>query len=150
MKKVFLATSFSGQVDIRSGAVLPAFRQFIEHLLVELRKRELEVFAAIEYEGWMIVNDVPPEIGVQKDLTEVEGADVVIALVHDKPSAGLQFEIGYAVAKGKQVVLAQDASEQLAYFNQGAVSGGLVTLVTYSDTSELVNQLIIATNAIAE
>lgn len=59
----------------------------------------------------------------------------------------MQFEIGYAVAKDKQIILARHNDEQLAYFNQGVVSSGLMTLVTYEDTLALVNQLVVAINA---
>lgn len=149
MKKVFLSTSFSGKVEV-SGEVLPEFRAFIEAILDALREEDLEVFAAVEDEGWMIANDVPAEIGVQKDLAEIDAADVVVALVHDKPSAGVQFEIGYAVAKGKQVILARHEHEQLAYFNQGVVSSGLMTLVTYNGDGSLVSQLVVAINAPTE
>lgn len=150
MKKAFLSTSFSGKVDEASGEVLPEFRAFIEAILQALREEDLEVFAAIEDEGWMVANDVPAEVGVQKDLAEINAADVIVALVHDKPSAGVQFEIGYAVAKGKQVILARHEHDQLAYFNQGVVSSGLMTLVTYEDTAALINQLVVAINAPTE
>jgi nucleoside 2-deoxyribosyltransferase len=147
MKKVFLGTSFSGQVDTH-GSILPEFRRSIEQLLEGLRKNELEIFAAVEHEDFMIRADVPPEIGVKKDLDEIDAADVVVALIDDKPSAGLQFELGYAIAKGKQVVLAQHAANhQLAYFNQGAISAGLLTLVEYDTIDALIQQLTVAINA---
>jgi nucleoside 2-deoxyribosyltransferase len=146
MKKVFLSTSFSGQVD-EYGAILPEFRKSIESLLEGLRKSELEVFAAVEHDGWMIAANVPPEIGVQKDLEELDTAEVLLALMDDKPSAGVQFELGYAVAKGKRVVLARHSAGQLVYFNQGVVSAGMMTLVEYDDIAGLVRQLPIAINA---
>lgn len=147
MKRLFLATSFSGQVDETTSRVLPGFRQFITQILEGLRRNELEVFAAIEHEGWMVAADMPAEIGVRKDLDEIDAADVMVALVHDKPSVGVQFELGYAVAKSKKVILACAAGEQLAYFNQGAAGAGLVTVVSYDDTNSLINQLVIAANA---
>lgn len=147
MKKVFLSTSFSGQVDADSGAVAPELRRFIEDLLQALRKEELEVFAAIEHEGWMLSANVPPEVGVQKDIAELDAADVLVALVDDKPSAGVQFELGYAVAKEKQAVLAHSANATLAYFNQGVVSAGLVTLISYDNPAALAAQLTVAINA---
>jgi nucleoside 2-deoxyribosyltransferase len=150
MSKIFLATSFSGQVGKITAQVLPEVRQFITQILEGLRSNELEVFAAIEHEGWMIAADVSPEIGVQKDLSEVDASDTLIALVHDKPSAGVQFELGYAIAKGKKVILACAADEHLAYFNEGVASAGLVTVVSYDDVASLVNQLVIAANAPAE
>lgn len=147
MKKVFLSTSFSGQVDEATGSVLPVFRQEIEQLLEKLRKSELEVYAAVEQEGYMISADVPPEVGVRKDIDEIDAADVMVALVDDKPSAGVQFELGYAVAQKKQVILASMTGAKLTYFNQGLVSAGLVTLVSYDHADALASQLTVAINA---
>jgi nucleoside 2-deoxyribosyltransferase len=148
MKKVFLATSFSGKVDMHTGQVLPAFRAVIENLLRELRKDDVcEVFCAVEHEGWMIANNVPPEVGVQKDLQAIEDAEVVVALMDNQPSAGVQFELGYAAAKGKQIVVAHHAGEKLAYFNQGAVSFGLMTQLAYETSEALIGQLTVAITA---
>ena len=83
---------------------MPAFRTLIETILKGLRDGSLKVFAAVEYEDWTVKDSVPPEIGLQRDIVEIDEADVLVTLVHDKPSAGVQFEIGYAVAKGKQVI----------------------------------------------
>ncbi len=147
MKKVFLATSFSHQLDPATGEVVPEFRSFIEQLLKGLRETEdLEVFCALEYEGWR-QGIQPPEIGVLKDLEEVDRADVVVCLTHDRPSAGVQFELGYAVAKGKQVIIAATTEGQLAYYNQGVVSSGLVTLLQYEAAVTLLPQLAVAINA---
>jgi nucleoside 2-deoxyribosyltransferase len=147
MKRVFLSTSFSSQVSYDTGEVLPAFRTALEGVLKALRQQpDMEVFCAIEDEGWKITT-TPSDKGVAKDISEVEHADVLVALMEDKPSAGVQFEIGYAVAKGKQVVLAAKAGEQLAYFNQGLVGAGLVTYVAYDDAASLATQLPIAVNA---
>lgn len=141
MKTIFLATSFSGKVNYDTGEVLPEFREFIEGVLTELRKRGgVEVFCAIEHEGWKIA-DEPPEVGVQKDLAEIDKADVLLAVVGDTPSAGVQFEIGYAVAKGKRLVLATDAQTKLAYFNDGVVGLGRADLVVYKDAQSLAGQL---------
>ena len=151
MKKIFLATSFSGQVDAQSGKVLPELRAFIEALLVALRKDDMaEVFCAAEYEDWMIAGDAPPEVGVQKDLQEIDAADVVVALMHAQLSAGVQFELGYAVAKSKHVILVHHAGQKLTYFNQGAVSSGLITQLAYDNLESLIAQLTIAVHAPAD
>jgi len=148
MKKVFLSTSFSGKVEEQSGQIVPEFRAFIEQVLAGLRKDDMaEVFCAVEHEGWLIANDIPPEVGVKKDIEELNKAEVLVALVHDKPSAGVQFDLGYAVAKGKRVILASHQGEQLAYFNQGAVSSGFMTHLSYEDTGALISQLTLAVHA---
>lgn len=141
MTRIFLATSFSGKVNYDTGEVLPEFRGFIEGVLAELRKQaDTEVFCAIEHEGWKIT-DEPPEVGVQKDLAAIDKADVLLALVDETPSAGVQFEIGYAVAKGKRVVLATEAQTKLAYFNDGVVGMGGAELVVYGAAEDIAAQI---------
>ncbi len=146
MKKVFLSTPVADKID-ENGNVLPEYRLFIEAILDGLRKADIEVKAAVEYDGWRLDFDIPPEIAIKKDLEKVDASDELIALVNDKPSAGVQFEIGYAIAKSKRVILAHPTDQKLAYFNQGAVGNGMITLVSYEDTKALVAQLIVAVNA---
>lgn len=148
MKKVFLSTSFSHVTDYRTGTVQPEFRKSIESILQSLRKEAgVQVFCAMEDEGWKLGGDEPPEIGVKHDIAVIDDADILLALVHDQPSVGVQFEIGYMVAQGKPVILAMQAGTQLAYFNQGLVSAGMVTLITYDDAKSLSRQLAIALHA---
>jgi nucleoside 2-deoxyribosyltransferase len=146
MKKVFLSTSFSGKVDYSTGEVQPAFRKEIETILEALRGEEMDVFCAVEDEGWNITN-TPPEVGVKHDLDRVDEAEVLLALVEETISAGVQFELGYAVAKGKQVILATAAGVKVAYFNQGVVSNGMMTLLTYDNVATLIQQLDVALHA---
>jgi len=143
MKKVFLSTSFSGQVNYEDGSVLPVFRSSIAAILATLREQSgVQVFCAIEHEGWKVSTELPAK-GVQKDIAEMDAADTVVALIHEKASAGVQFEIGYAVAKGKQVILAAQPKQPLAFFNEGLVSAGYVTLVSYGTPADLVAQLLL-------
>lgn len=146
MKQIFLSTTFSGSINTDTGTVLPEFRASIEAVLASLREQpDVVVFCAIEREGWKISGELGKDVA--QDIKEVGDADVLVALVQDKLSAGVQFEIGYAVALGKQVVLAMRADHKLPYFNQGLVSGGFVTLITYDTPANLMTQLPIAVNA---
>ncbi|HSX00262.1 MAG TPA: nucleoside 2-deoxyribosyltransferase [Patescibacteria group bacterium] len=150
MKHIFLSTSFSGQVNYDTGEVFPEFRTSIETILTALRELlDVDVFCAVEDEGWKISADLLDK-GVQKDIEEVDFADTLIALIHDAPSAGVQFEIGYAVAKGKQVILAAQTEQPLAFFNEGLVSAGYITLVRYDTATDLVAQLPAAVDALEE
>lgn len=149
MKKIFLSTSFSGKVDYTTGEVEPEFRKEIEAILEALRSSELEVFCAVEDEGWNITN-TPPEVGVKHDIDRLDEADVLVALIEETISAGVQFELGYAVAKGKQVILAAARDAKIAYFNQGVVSNGMMTLITFDTSDVLVQQLDVALHAPAE
>lgn len=128
--------------------MLPDFRHNVESVLKSLRKdMGVKVFCALEDEGWKMDLEVPAEVGIKRDLLAVNEADVLLVLVHEQPSVGAQFEIGYMVAKGKPVVLAMEAGGNMAYFNEGLVGAGLVTLITYDDPASLSQQLAIAIHA---
>lgn len=140
MNRLFLATSFSGHVDYETGRVNPDYREKVEAVIDALRAvGGFTVFCAAEYEGWIIASDVPAEVGVEKDLAEIDKSDVVLALLPTGLiSAGLQYEVGYASAKGKQVVLATESGSELAYFNQGVVNLGRVAHIEYDTPESLV------------
>lgn len=152
MHKVFLGTAFSsGKINEVTGEVLPEFRMLIERLLATLRELDdVEVFCAVEDENWILSKD-PPEIGVAKDIGELDNADIFLAFVEKYPSAGVQFEIGYALAKGKRVLLVARSEEELTYFNKGIIGAGLVTLITYEKNPAVVkDQLAVAISAPAD
>lgn len=146
VKTVFLATSFTHKVD-PAGMVLPEFRGEIEALLKGIREHAgANVFCAVEDEGWNIKN-TPAEIAVKHDLDKLDQSDIMLAVMDHKISAGVQFEIGYCVGKGKPVILAVQQGTDLAYYNRGAVGAGWVTLITYADIEALIPQVTLALNA---
>ena len=147
MKNVFLATSFSHKVN-PAGEVEAAFQAEVEVLLQGMRKEAgVKVFCAAEDENWHIFNTALPEVAVQNDLKVLDAADVLVVLLDQKISAGVQFEMGYAVAKGKQVVLAVQQGVEIAAYNQGAIGAGWMTLITYANVEALIPQLTLAINA---
>jgi len=135
--KIFLATAFSSKVD-ETGKVLLEFRKPVEQLLELLRKNN-QVFCAAEYEGWQYFN-AAPEVGAKLDLEEVAKADVLLALLTEKVSAGVQIEIGYALGQGKQVIIATMPGVKLSYFTQGVANLGLAKHVVYQDSADLAKQ----------
>lgn len=141
VKRLFLAVSFSGKVNYETGEVLPEHRAFVESVLESLRGiGQFTVFCAVEHEGWKIKNE-PPEVGVKKDLTEIDASDVFVALVDESPSAGVQFETGYAVAKGKRTIIASDTATKLAYFNEGVTNLGLAEYVLFDHAQSLASSI---------
>jgi len=142
MKRLFLATSFSGHVNYETGEVNPDYRQEVEAVINALRTDGFTVFCAVEHEKWIIAKDILPEVGVKKDLAEIDESDVVIALLPvGLISAGLQYEVGYADAKGKKVILATELGSELAFFNQGAANIGRVAHVEYESPENLVAKI---------
>ena len=122
--KIFLLTSFSGEIDAE-GNVKAAFRTSIEMLLQHLRAAGHTVTCAIETEGWKM-GDAAPEIGTNVDLQEIRASDAVVALFVET-SAGMQFELGYATALGKRVILVKSDDVKLGWFISGVVNLKLAT-----------------------
>lgn len=143
MYKLFLGTSFSGHIDYETGQVEHEYKMHVEEILTALRSIDsITVFCAVEQEKWHIDSSDTPETGVKVDLIEIENSDVILALLPSGIiSSGLQYEIGYAEAKGKQVVLASEVHEKLSYFNQGVVNLGRVLHVEFSSPLSLAEQV---------
>lgn len=133
MYNVFLGTAFSsGKVDPNTRRVVEEFRNTVEALLKDLRSiPNIAVFCAVEDENWILPND-PPHVGVSKDIDTLDQADVFIAFIDQQISGGVQFEIGYAVARKKKVILLHEPDVTLGYFNQGIVASGIVEEIVYN------------------
>jgi nucleoside 2-deoxyribosyltransferase len=139
MNRLFLGTSFSGHVNSETGEVNTNYRKKVEDVIEALRTiGNYTVFCAVEHEKWVIAKDIPPEVGVEKDLDEINKSDAMLALLPTGLiSGGLQYEIGYADAKGKRVLMATEAGSELAYFNQGAVNLGHAIHIEYDSPESL-------------
>ncbi len=137
MKKIFLATSFSGQVDAE-GKILPGYKKFVNDIIPALRE-EYEVFCAAEYEGWQYYHSTA-EAGVEKDVEEIDKADILLALLHEKISGGIHIEIGYALGRGKEVILVTDGNK-LSYFTGGLADLHKVTHLEYRNPKALAEQV---------
>ena len=125
--KLFLMTAFSSKVD-SDGVVLAEFRAEVEAVLDKLRGAGHDVFCAIEAEHWKM-GDEPPEVGTKLDLDEVKLRDVIIGLADDL-SAGMHFELGYAAALGKRVILVLNPEVKPGWFITGAINLGVATRVS--------------------
>lgn len=121
--KIFVAASYSNKVDYTSGNVFPEYKLWLEAILNQLEGYGHEVFCALRADNWRI-NDLDPAQAFKLDESEIAAADGMIAFVSETPSAGVQMEIGMALAQKKQVVLAHEVAEKLAYFNRAVIALG--------------------------
>jgi nucleoside 2-deoxyribosyltransferase len=119
--KLFIAASYSSKVDYSTGNVHPEYRIWLEDILTKLENYGHEVFCALRADNWRI-NDLDPAQAFKLDEAEISKAEGMFALVSNTPSAGVQMEIGMAIAQKKKVVIAHDKIDQLAYFNQAVIS----------------------------
>ena len=121
--KVFVAASYSSQVDYSSGEVYPKYKKWLEANLVLLEGFGHTVFCALRADRYRI-NEADPARAFQLDLKHILEADALLAFLTDRPSAGVQTEIGIAIAMKKFVALAHNPECQLAYFNQAIILAG--------------------------
>jgi nucleoside 2-deoxyribosyltransferase len=100
--KLFLSVPFSSRCDT-NGVVFKEYREPLERLLVALRAAGHEVFCAVEYTDWQLGGTTSPAEELQHDFEQIDWADVVIVLLEERVSSGIQLESGYAYAKGKPI-----------------------------------------------
>lgn len=121
--KIFVAAPYSAKVDYSTGDVYPEYRAWLEDILATLESYGHEVVCALRDDNWRI-NDLDPAQAFKLDEAKIANADGLFALVSDTVSAGVQMEMGMALAQKKAVVIAHDKVDQLAYFNQAVVALG--------------------------
>lgn len=124
--KIFVAASYSSKVDYETGKVFAPYKEWLEALLEQLEAAGHEVFCALRDDNYSI-NDGDPAAAFKLDTKEIQKCDALLALLNGTVSAGVQTEIGFALALGKKVFLAHEAEDNLAYINNAMVKAGLVT-----------------------
>lgn len=128
--KIFVAASYSSQVNYETGKVNSEYKNWLESELISLEEQGYQVFCALRADGY-IINDVDPAKAFHLDIDQIKSSDILLAYVTDNPSAGVQTEIGYALALGKKVVIAHEEGHKLAYFNQAMLMANQVREITY-------------------
>lgn len=123
--KIFVAASYSSQVDYETGEVYPEYKKWLENILGTIESLDHTVFCALRADQYKI-NNKDPAAAFSLDIQHIEESDVLIALLSDKPSPGVQTEIGIAVALKKGVLLAHLPEHKLSYFNSAMTKAGLV------------------------
>lgn len=127
--KIFVAVSYSSQVNYETGEVFPEYKYWLENNLEQLERFGHAVFCALRADQYKI-NGANPAEAFSLDESEIEAADAMLAFVTDKVSAGVQTEIGMAIAQKKPVVIAHLDEYPLAYFNQAIVLAGQANEIT--------------------
>lgn len=121
---IFVAASYSSQVNYATGEVLPEYKEWLENILTLIEKQGHIVFCALRADQYKI-NDADPAAAFSLDMKHIHESDAILALLSDKVSAGVQTEIGVGVALGKVVVMAHDLEDKLTYFNAAMVKAGV-------------------------
>lgn len=135
LMKIFVAASYSAKVDYSTGDVYPEYREWLEAILWQLESYGHDVVCALRDDNWRI-NDLEPAQAFKLDEQKIRDAEGMLALVSDTVSAGVQMEMGMALAQKKKVVIAHEKVDQLAYFNQAVVALGQASEVLLPITSD--------------
>ncbi len=123
---VFYSYSFSKKVEPSTGQVSASHRSIAEKDITRLRDLGHEVYCDMEQDDWRLGNTTPPEV-VRRVIANINLADVLVARLSEDISAGMQWEIGYALGIGKRAYVLND--QELSFWNQGLVDAGLVRLL---------------------
>lgn len=122
--KVFVAASYSSQVNYETGEVFPEYKEWLEKTLGIIEALGHMVFCALREDQYKI-NDSDPAAAFSLHMEHIQESDILLALLGDKPSVGVQTEIGVGVALKKRVFLAHLPEHELAYFNSAMVKSGV-------------------------
>ena len=122
--KIFVAASYSSKVNYDTGEVFSEYKAWLEELLGQLESAGHVVICSLREDNYHI-NDADPSGAFKLDTESIKSSDALLALLDDHISAGVQAEIGYALALGKKVILAHKPEDKLAYINAAIVKAGL-------------------------
>ena len=123
--KIFIAASYSTEVDYASGQVFDDYREWLENILETIEHSGHNAFCALREDNYQI-NKGDPAAAYHLDVDNIKDSDAVLALLDNNVSAGVQTEIGIALALGKRVVLAHKPEDALSYFNAAMIYAGVV------------------------
>jgi hypothetical protein len=122
--KIFIATSFSKKVDYSTGKVYPEFRQWLEgNVLKPIKELGLDYFCAIEREGW-VINSVDPAQAITENFNNLKKCDMLLVILDQEVSAGLQMEIGIAYERKMPTILAHEKDVKPSWYNQTLIDAG--------------------------
>lgn len=121
--RIFVATSYSSQVNYDTGEVYPEYKEWLESNLCRLEKFGHTVFCALRADEYRI-NSASPAEAFSLDEAKIKWSEGMFAIVTNKPSEGTQTEMGMAIGYKKQLVIAHLAEHALGYFNSAIVLAG--------------------------
>lgn len=122
---IFVSASYSSKINYDTGEVFPEYKTWLEDILELIEQSGHTVFCALRADQYKI-NDADPAGAFSLDMKHINESDMILALLSDKVSAGVQTEIGVGVALHKTVILAHAPEDKLAYFNAAMVRAGVV------------------------
>ncbi|HUW95480.1 MAG TPA: hypothetical protein VMW58_06805 [Anaerolineae bacterium] len=129
--RIYLATPIHDKLYPITPRPDPEFENSVKSILGFLRSEGHSVFLALEREEWGAAI-MSGDVCTPKDRDEMQGADVVVAMVGNPPSGGVQYELGWATGDDdpemrKPVVLLLDDSIRDQYSSLVVPGTGALT-----------------------
>ena len=124
--KIFVAASYSSKVNYDTGEVFAEYKAWLEEILGQLEAAGHTVICSLREDKYRI-NDADPAGAFRLDTYTIASCDALLALLNDHVSAGVQTEIGFALALDKKVILAHKSEDKLAYINSAMVKASSAT-----------------------
>lgn len=131
------------------GAPLTAFVGSGQQFDPTARDTIEDVLRAIAAIGWRVSSAhveekwgkemLAPAATLMRDLSAIDAADVVLFLLLDAPSPGMNLELGYALAVRKPIFMLGAHSHHMGFLGAGVVEAGLARSVR--DAAELASHL---------
>lgn len=135
--KFFLCVPFTSRVN-DAGAVQSEYRTHLEELTNYIKSKGHQYYLALEYAGWIMGGHTDPEDELRHDFEQIDDSEIVIALLEERVSAGVQLENGYAYAKNKKVYIYQIGKPAWSNIAFATIAGH--DIKTVADDSEFINQ----------
>jgi nucleoside 2-deoxyribosyltransferase len=137
VRRVFLAAPFT-QLIPRNGEPLPDVVKSRLLSLIHVVEHEfnLQVHCAHQRERWGQDLD-PPGLALERDIDEITRADVLVAILGSPPSPGVQFELGYAIALGKRILILKQKDQFVPYLNRDLDARANIRSLAYERDEEV-------------
>lgn len=140
--KIFLAAAYSSHVNYDTGEVFPEYRTWLENIIKTLESLGYTVYCALRADQYKI-NNADPAAAFNADMENIKSSEVLIAILADQTSAGVQTELGMAIAFKKKVILAHPPEHTLAYFNTAILKAGVARRIDLPITSSVLHDIFI-------
>lgn len=115
---IFLATPFTDKLDSHTGKADKAFENLIANLIEFLRQKGHSVVNALEREAWG-EKLYSPEDAIELDFQGVMEADVLVAVIGEPASPGVQMELGVASTHKIPIICLYQKEQFVPYLVMG-------------------------------
>jgi nucleoside 2-deoxyribosyltransferase len=139
--KIFLAVPFNTKINEVTKKIDQEYKNWLMDLMFTLENAGHTYLSSHVRENW---GDAlaEPEEALRYDIEFMNQADLIVVVIDNPPSPGVQFEIGYSFAKNKKIIIAKKVNDTMPYLLQGFVNNPLVKLLTSENDSSMKESIL--------